>query len=111
MRNRIKELLKGVFHPELEQDIVTAGIFEGAEIEGEKVVVSLIFRKARDPFATKIKSRVEQTIASAYPDYKVVVVVKEGEKSHKVFLQDVERLHLIMLKIPSNLSHPFQSYV
>ena len=76
MRNRIKELLKGVFHPELEQDIVTAGIFEGAEIEGEKVVVSLIFRKARDPFAVKIKSRVEQTIAAAYPDYKVVVVVK-----------------------------------
>ena len=81
MRNRIKELLHGVFHPELEQDIVTAGIFEGAEIEGEKVVVSLIFRKARDPFAVKIKSRVEQTIASAYPDYKVVVVIKEGEKS------------------------------
>ena len=81
MRNRIKEMLKGVFHPELEQDIVTAGIFEGVEIEGEKVVVSLIFRKARDPFAAKIRSRVEQTVLSAYPDYKVVVVVKEGEKS------------------------------
>ena len=81
MRSRIKELLKGVFHPELEQDIVTAGIFEGAEIEGEKIVVSLIFRKARDPFAAKIKSRVEATITSAFPSYKVVVVVKEGEKS------------------------------
>ena len=81
MRARIKELLKGVFHPELEQDIVTAGIFEGAEIEGEKVVVSLIFRKARDPFAAKIKSRVEDTISSAFPSYRVVVVVKEGEKS------------------------------
>ena len=81
MRNRIKELLRGVFHPELEQDIVSAGIFEGAEVEGEKVVVSLLFRKARDPFATKIKSRVEQSVTAAYPDYKVVVVVKEGEKS------------------------------
>ncbi len=81
MRNRIKELLGGVFHPELEKDIVTAAIFEGAEIEGEKVVVSLIFRKARDPFATKIKRRVEETISSAFPSYKVSVIVKEGEKS------------------------------
>ena len=81
MRSRIKELLTGVFHPELEQDIVAAGIFEGAEIEGDKIVVGLTFRKARDPFALKIKSRVEQTIAAAYPDYKVTVVVKEGEKS------------------------------
>ena len=81
MRNRIKELLGGVFHPELEQDIVTAGIFEGAEIEGDKVVIGLTFRKAKDPFALKIKSRVEQTILSAYPDYKVTVIVKEGEKS------------------------------
>ena len=71
----------GIFHPELEQDIVTAGIFEGAEIEGDKVVVGLIFRKAKDPFAMKIKSRVEQTILAAYPDYKVTVIVKEGEKS------------------------------
>ena len=70
-----------MFHPELEKDIVTAGIFEGAEIEGEKVVVSLIFRKARDPFATKIKRRVEETISSAFPSYKVSVIVKEGEKS------------------------------
>ena len=81
MRSRIKELLGGVFHPELEQDIVTAGIFEGAEIEGDKVVIGLTFRKAKDPFALKIKSRVEQTILSAYPDYKVTVIVKEGEKS------------------------------
>ena len=105
MRNRIKELLRGVFHPELEQDIVTAGIFEGAEIEGEKVVVSLIFRKARDPFATKIKSRVEQTIASAYPDYKVVVVVKEGEKSAERAAKNaaIEEMH--NLSTTANIKH------
>ena len=105
MRNRIKELLRGVFHPELEQDIVTAGIFEGAEIEGEKVVVSLIFRKARDPFATKIKSRVEQTIASAYPDYKIVVVVKEGEKSAERAAKNaaIEEMH--NLSTTANIKH------
>ena len=105
MRARIKELLRGVFHPELEQDIVTAGIFEGAEIEGEKVVVSLIFRKARDPFAVKIKSRVEQTIAAAYPDYKVVVVVKEGEKSAERAAKNaaIEEMH--NLSTTANIKH------
>jgi ATP-binding protein involved in chromosome partitioning len=105
MRSRIKELLKGVFHPELEQDIVTAGIFEGAEVEGDKVVVSLIFRKARDPFAVKIKSRVEQTIASAYPDYKVVVVVKEGEKSAERAAKNaaIEEMH--NLSTTTNIKH------
>ena len=111
MRNRIKELLHGVFHPELEQDIVTAGIFEGAEIEGEKVVVSLIFRKARDPFAVKIKSRVEQTIAAAYPDYKVVVVIKEGEKSAERAAKNaaIEEMHNFSTTAPNGKSEGLAS--
>ena len=57
MENSIKQLLDGIVHPETGEGIVRSGIVEKVTADTEKITVTLRFRKARDPFALKIKTR------------------------------------------------------
>lgn len=80
MEQRVKTLLAGIVHPESGRNIVESGIVERIDAEDGRVSVTLQFEKVRDPFALKIKQRVEQMIASELPLPKeqITVIVKEG---------------------------------
>lgn len=81
MQQKIKEILKGIIHPETRQNIVESGVVESVSQQGEGVVVTLCFAKAKDPFAPRIKSMVEQIVAAEIPalEGKVTVVLKQKE--------------------------------
>ena len=75
----ISALLKGVAHPETGSDIVSGGFVDEISADEEKITVSLRFRKARDPFAAKIRDRVEQILAERWPEARITVFIREGE--------------------------------
>lgn len=81
MQEQIKNILTGVIHPETRQNIVESGVVESVSQQGEGVVVTLCFAKAKDPFAPRIKSMVEQIVAAEIPalEGKVTVVLKQKE--------------------------------
>ncbi|WP_418982396.1 Mrp/NBP35 family ATP-binding protein [Alistipes sp.] len=78
MEEQIKNLLRQVIHPETQRDIVESGLVEQIASDDGRIAVTLRFTKARDPFAVKIKNRVETLLHEAYPDAAATVIVKEG---------------------------------
>ena len=81
MDREIRAILASVIHPETEENLVDGGFIESITATEEKITVALRFRKARDPFAIKIKNRVEQLITDLYPDSTVTVFIKEVDNS------------------------------
>ena len=80
MQDKVKELLRGIIHPETEQNIVDSGIVEQVTAREDKITVVLCFPKSRDPFAVRIKSLVEQILKEQFPEAaeNITVVIKEG---------------------------------
>ncbi len=81
-RQDIEKVLSGIIHPETNQNIVSGGILESVAVDGNKVLVSLQFSRARDPFASSIKKACEQAIAGQFPEHagNITVVIKEKAK-------------------------------
>ena len=80
MQDKVKELLRGIIHPETEQNIVDSGVVEQVTAREDKITVVLCFAKSRDPFAVRIKSIVEQTLVEQFPAAagNITVVIKEA---------------------------------
>ncbi len=78
MEDKIRELLRGVIHPETDDNILASGFVERIDASQEKVTVTLRFPKTRDPFAAKIKNQVQRLLEERFPGSEALVVVKEG---------------------------------
>ncbi len=84
MESKIRVLLDDIKHPELGVGIHDGGFIEHIAASPEKITITLRFEKSRDPFAMKIKGRVEQMLKENFPDTKSLVMVKEGVAPRKV---------------------------
>lgn len=94
MDREIRAILASVIHPETEENLVDGGFVESISATESKITVGLRFRKSRDPFAVKIKNRVEELITELYPDSIVTVFIKQGENSaakRKEQIEDMQR--------------------
>lgn len=83
-QNKIMDVLKGIVHPEAGTDIVSACIVDGVEVKGNGVVVTLAFRKKRDPFANSIKRQITGAVSAAFPELAGNVAVTEKEEAGSV---------------------------
>ena len=83
MQKLVTGLLKSIVHPETGENIVDGGFVESVTATDEKITVSLLFKKARDPFAIKIKvvtpSREEITDNAFPPKTKNVISIVDSE--------------------------------
>ena len=93
MDREIRAILASVIHPETEENLVDGGFVESITATEEKITVALRFRKTRDPFAIKIKNRVEQLITELYPDSTVTVFIKEVDNSAAKRKEQIEQMH------------------
>ena len=93
MDREIRAILASVIHPETNENLVDGGFVDSINATEEKITVSLRFRKARDPFAVKIKNRVEQLITDLYPDSTVTVFIKEVDNSASKRKEQIEQMH------------------
>ncbi len=89
MESKIRTLLDTITHPETGAGLHDGGFVDSINISQERIAVTLRFEKARDPFAIKLKHRVEELLASsrerlgATGDTSIVVVIKEGVSPRK----------------------------
>ena len=81
MKERIERVLSNIVHPETGADIVSGGIVSAVAAEGDAVCVRLRFAKRRDPFAMKIKERVEQALAAEFPALRSRVEIEQEDDS------------------------------
>lgn len=94
MDREIRAILASVVHPETEENLVDGGFVESISATESKITVGLRFRKSRDPFAVKIKNRVEQLLQDLHPDSTITVFIKQGENSsakRKEQIEDMQR--------------------
>ncbi|MBR2352308.1 MAG: Mrp/NBP35 family ATP-binding protein [Alistipes sp.] len=80
MNQTIATLLAEIIHPETGQNIIESEIVESIAAEGNNIEVSLLFHKARDPFALKIKGRIEALLREHYPTHTITVTIREAER-------------------------------
>lgn len=78
MERTIRTLLSKVIYPETGQNIIEEGMLENIASEGNKIAVTLRFKRARDPFSVKIKRETEELLREALPGNEVFVLIKEG---------------------------------
>lgn len=93
MDREIRAILASVVHPETEENLVDGGFVESISATEEKITVGLRFRKSRDPFAVKIKNRVEQLITELYPDSTVTVFIKQVDNSAAKRKELIDQMH------------------
>lgn len=55
--NEILDVLHGVQHPELQSDIVSLSMVDGVRIDEEGIRITIVFARARDPFAQAIRKQ------------------------------------------------------
>ena len=93
MDREIRAILATITHPETGENLVDGGFVESINATEEKVTVALRFRKSRDPFAVKIKNRVEEILKNSYPNHTVTVFIKEVDNSAAKKKEQIEDMH------------------
>ncbi len=84
MERDIRLLLDSVTHPESGVGIHDGVFVEHITADAEHINITLRFERARDPFAIKIKRRVEEVLRASYPTAEILVVIKEATSPRKV---------------------------
>ena len=82
-KEEIVEILKGVTHPETGKNLIEDGIAQRVDFEENKVILTLNFRRKKDPFARSVVTRAKLAIEAAAEGADVEVVIKEGEDAPK----------------------------
>lgn len=93
MERDIRAILATVCHPETGENLVDGGFVDSISASSEKITVGLRFRKSRDPFAVKIKNRVEELLKERYKDANIVVFIKEVDNSAAKRKEQIEQMH------------------
>ncbi len=89
MEVKIRTILDSITHPESGVGIHDGGFVDAINATPEKITITLRFEKSRDPFAIKIKKRVEEAIKLSLndlgaPEASVLVMIKEGVAPRKI---------------------------
>ncbi len=83
-REEIVEILKGITHPETGQNIVESNILQEVTVGPEnKIHLTLVFRRRRDPFAKSVAMRSKLAIEAAAEGAEVEILIREGEDAPK----------------------------
>ncbi len=79
-KEHVKEILKQIVHPETGQNLVDGNMVESIAISDDRIAVTLVFSRSRDPFMNSIKRQTILSLEEAFPDMKdkVQVLIKEG---------------------------------
>lgn len=77
--NRIKSVLEGIIHPESGLGLISSGIVDNISVEGNSAVITLTFKKRRDPFANSINRQITGALAAELPELagNIVVTVRD----------------------------------
>ena len=84
MENEIRAVLARISHPETGHDLVESGMVDSVSAADGKITVVLRFPKARDPFAARIKTQVEQALAERFPEATATVAIKEAAPKKQI---------------------------
>ena len=85
-KEQLITLLASIVHPETGKNIVESDLVSMAELEGGKIVINLMMAKPRDPFAMKIKNRIEELAAESFgaaAELLTVIVREQAPKQPK----------------------------
>jgi ATP-binding protein involved in chromosome partitioning len=89
-KEKILEVLENVIHPEAGVGLVSGGFVTETELSDAGIVVTLGFRRPRDPFSGSVRRQVEAALSAAFPG--VPVVLPEPDKKPRMDVPASRRL-------------------
>ncbi len=89
-KNSVLGILGKVTHPEYGTDIVSLGLVESLNLDGNKVSFSLVFKKVKDPFASGIKKQCETLLKQEFGE-SLAVSILELVKAPQAKPKDAEK--------------------
>lgn len=69
--------LKAVIHPETGENIIDGGIVTSVAADDDNITVNITFRKAKDPFASRIQRNIREVLREAAPQASVEIAVTD----------------------------------
>ena len=93
-KENVLRILDGVLHPEGGVGLVSGGFVGDVEVVGDRILVELRFRRARDPFGGSLRRQAEGVLVEAFPGMGVEVrvggdVVDDGYCRNSIGVWDV----------------------
>ena len=97
-REEIVEILKGVTHPETGKNLIEDGIAQSVDFTDEgKIVLTLSFRRKRDPFARSVATRAKLAIEAAAEGADVEVPVGSNSKNAMVPMTTINTTNILFI--------------
>lgn len=80
MKKQVDKIIKSVIHPETGKNIDESGIVESVAMSDDRIAITLVFTKSRDPFMNSIKKQLTQKLTASFPEMedKISILIKEG---------------------------------
>lgn len=84
MKKQVDEIIRSVIHPETGKNIEEAGMVESVAMSDDRISITLVFEKSRDPFMNPIKKQLVQKLTEAFPrmEGKISIILKEGVRKN-----------------------------
>ena len=85
-KEQLINILTSIVHPETGKNLVESDLVSMAELDGGKIVLNLMMAKPRDPFAVKIKNRIEELAAESFgaeAELLTVIIREQAPKQAK----------------------------
>lgn len=82
-REHIADILRSVIHPETGENIVDGGFVESLAVDDSLINIVLRFRKAKDPFASRIERTVRSLLYDAAPVAEINITVAAHQPAAK----------------------------
>ncbi|MCC8018921.1 MAG: P-loop NTPase [Rikenellaceae bacterium] len=81
MKKEVDKVLDSIIHPETGLSLRASGIVESVAMSDERIAVTLLFKRRRDPFAKSIARQLTEALTAEFPQMgeKIHIEIKEGE--------------------------------
>lgn len=85
MKKEVDKILNQVIHPETEKGLLDSEMVESIAISDERIAITLLFSRGRDPFAKSLAKQLESRLKQAFPKMKdkIIIDTKESDEGAK----------------------------
>lgn len=81
MKKEVDKILDTIVHPETGLSLAASGIVESVALSDERIAVTLLFKRHRDPFAKSLAKQLTAALTREFPHMadRIHIEIKEGE--------------------------------
>lgn len=81
MKKKVDKILNSIKHPESGKGLLESGAVESIALSDERIAISLMFERAKDPFAKSLTKQLESRLLREFPEMEEKIFVELKERT------------------------------